>query len=143
MSKHPAHRAWCAIRYRCQLPTHQAWKNYGARGITVCTRWTSFENFWADMGPTYRLGLTLERRDNNKGYNPGNCYWTTYRTQNNNTRRNRRIQTPWGKMTVAEAAQRSGLGKTTLHYRLQHHWPVTDLFIPADLENRWNRSTTS
>src|SRR5215831_9640275 len=65
MSHHPAYAVWRSMHDRCRLPTHQAWHNYGARGITVCDRWQeSFTNFWEDMRPTYRPGLTLERINN-------------------------------------------------------------------------------
>jgi hypothetical protein len=141
MSKHPAHWVWRSMIDRCRLPSHQAWHNYGGRGIPVCERWQqSFENFWVDMGPTYQPGLTIERRDNNAGYSPENCYWADRQTQARNTRVNRWIQTPDGLMTVAEAAECSGLGVTTLLYRLNHHWPTTALFVPADFTNRFSTS---
>jgi len=137
MSQHPAYAVWRSLRGRCRLPTHQAWKNYGARGITVCARWdSSFENFWADMGPTYQPGLTIEQRNNDAGYSPENCYWTTPKIQANNRRTNRRIQTPMGEMNVSEAAECSGLGVTTLLYRLDHYWPLAELFRRADFTNR-------
>jgi hypothetical protein len=142
-SKLPAYWVWRSMRDRCRLPTHQAWHNYGARGITVCERWAVFANFWADMGPAYQPGLTIERRDNNAGYSSENCYWATHRVQANNKRTNRQIETPWGEMTVANAAHHSGLGVTTLLYRLDHLWPAADLFIPPAPYNRYrNRFTT-
>ena len=50
LSKHPAYAVYRSMLDRCSLPTHQSWKNYGARGITVCDRWKqSFENFWEDI----------------------------------------------------------------------------------------------
>lgn len=70
---------------RCRNPKRKVFKDYGGRGITVCDRWLTFENFLADMGER-PLGLTLERIKNHKGYEPGNCKWATYRDQARNRR---------------------------------------------------------
>lgn len=125
MCRHPAYAVWRSMVDRCRLPTHQAWENYGGRGITVCARWSeSFENFWADMGPAYRKGGTLERRDNSLGYTPENCAWRTRKQQANNTRRSRWLDTQKGRMTVAQASEFYGVKYTTLLYRLAHGWPL-------------------
>lgn len=81
-SKTPEYRSWNTMRYRCR-----AEKNYADRGITVCRRWQKFVCFLADMGPR-PPGTSLERRNNDKGYSPGNCVWATKKTQLRNTRRN-------------------------------------------------------
>jgi len=134
MSKHPAFAVWRSMNDRCRLPTHQAWKNYGGRGITVCPEWqTSFEAFWADMGSGYWAGLTLERIDNMAGYSAANCAWVTRKENSRNTRLSRLIDTPWGRMTVAEASERSGIGRTTLHYRLNAGAPESTIFSTPDL----------
>jgi hypothetical protein len=138
MSKHPAFAVWRSMLDRCRLPSHQAWKNYGGRGITVCVRWReSFENFWADMGSTYRQGLTLDRRDNEKGYTPENCSWRTYFAQANNRRGNVLLSTPWGTLTVQQASERAGIKRTTLAYRVSKGWAQEELFAIT------KRSTTS
>lgn len=132
MSAHPAYVVWRSMLDRCRLPTHHAWANYGARGIRVCERWAaSFENFWADMGPTYHKGGTLERMKNSEGYSAANCRWRTRRRQANNRRGNTRIQTPLGEMTVAQAAKRYGVNGTTIHYRLASGWPTERLLEPS------------
>jgi hypothetical protein len=128
MSRHPTFAVWRSMNDRCRLPTHQAWHNYGARGIRVCERWQeSFENFWEDMGPTYAAGLTLDRRDNDKNYTKRNCRWVTPEVQGNNRRGNIRIPTPWGLLTVAQASRRSGVGDTTILYRIKQGWPEHEL----------------
>lgn len=120
MTKHPAYAVWRSMNDRCRLPTHQAWANYGGRGITVCEDWrTSFEAFWRDMGPTYQAGLTLDRTNNEGPYNPENCRWVSFKEQARNTRRTVRVDTPLGRMTVSELAERTGIGATTLLYRVQ------------------------
>ena len=139
MSKHPGYHAYRNMRDRCTLPTCHAWDNYGGRGITVCARWlVSFENFWADMAPGYRKGLSLDRIDNRGNYEPSNCRWADQKTQDRNKRTNRHVDTPWGRMTVSEAAERSGIGKTTITYRLQNGWSdIEAVTTRPDLGNRW------
>lgn len=134
MSKHPAYVVWRSMCDRCRLPSHHAWHNYGARGITVCERWAaSFAAFWADMGPTYRPGLTLDRIDNSAGYSPENCRWTTYEQQANNTRMNRMV----GDKTAAQLAQELGVKRSTMYYRLAKGVPVERLGEAPDVSRRF------
>lgn len=77
--------SWWSMISRCTNPKHSRFKAYGGRGITVCKRWLSFENFLSDMGQR-PVGLTLERKDNDKGYNKRNCCWATYKEQAANRR---------------------------------------------------------
>lgn len=137
MSGHKAFAVWRSMVDRCTLPSHHAWKNYGGRGISVCEPWlTSFAAFWADMGPSYSPGLTLDRERNNEGYSPQNCRWVDRKTQARNTRYNRMIDTPAGHMLVVEASELSGIGATTLLYRLQAGWSADQLFLPPSPSNR-------
>lgn len=141
MSDHPAYGVWRSMIDRCRLPSHQAWHNYGARGITVCDRWQeSFANFWEDMGASYQPGLTIERKDNMGNYSAENCRWATYTVQANNRRNNVRVQTPLGEMTAAQAADVYGIGRGTLLYRIQNGCPQEHLFDPPDVANRFSTS---
>lgn len=138
MTKHPAYGVWHSMVQRCTEPTHRAWKNYGGRGITVCDRWLhSFENFWADMGPTYEPGLDLDRENNNLGYSPENCRWVT---RSVNCRNKRGARTAWfaGKeRPVKEISEMTGIGYTTLLYRLDHDCPSGRLTEEPDVTNRF------
>lgn len=123
--------AWISMLSRCNNPGHAAYKNYGGRGIKVCQRWKSFENFWADMGPTHHRSLSLERNDNSKGYFKANCCWATQKQQNRNQRRNILILTPIGEMCVTAAAEHYGLVPATLFGRLERGWTGERLFQPV------------
>ena len=74
----PEYLIWRNIRDRCSNPNYKPFAFYGARGITVCERWRkSFAAFIEDMGWRPDPSLTVDRVDNDKGYEPGNCRWAT------------------------------------------------------------------
>lgn len=82
------YRTWTAMKTRCNNPHHQRFEDYGGRGIRVCLAWRKFSRFYAwAMASGYKPDLTLDRRDNNKGYSPSNCRWVTYPQQLRNRRR--------------------------------------------------------
>lgn len=76
---------WAGMIARCDHAGNSNYKDYGRRGIAVCERWRSFENFLSDMGerPT---GMSIDRVNTNGNYEPGNCRWTTSAEQNRNRR---------------------------------------------------------
>lgn len=79
--------AWYSMMHRCYNPKNAKFHRYGGRGILVCERWQKIENFLTDMGKKSSHKLTLERIDNDKGYDPSNCRWATYSDQNKNRSR--------------------------------------------------------
>lgn len=89
MAKTRTYIAWVEARKRCHSPQNQRFSYYGGRGILVCDRWReSFELFLADMGEC-PPGLTLERLDNERGYELGNCVWASKKDQSRNRRCNK------------------------------------------------------
>lgn len=70
---------------RCTDPKDSHYPRWGGRGITVCDRWRQFPNFLADMGER-PPGMTLERKDNDRGYEPDNCEWASWAVQARNKR---------------------------------------------------------
>lgn len=86
------YKCWMAMRQRCENPRDQNYRYYGGRGISVCLEWSQFGAFrdWA-MASGYQEGLTIERRENDLGYEPGNCIWITQSEQMRNTRRSHRL----------------------------------------------------
>ena len=87
------YQSWLNMKQRCTNPNHKYWKDYGGRKIKVCKRWlgeNGFIHFLEDMGEC-PPGYTLERRENEEGYHPDNCYWATREQQARNRRNNRRV----------------------------------------------------
>lgn len=81
---------WNSMVSRCERYTSEAYKDYGGRGVSVCSRWSptkggSFENFLEDMGERPK-GTTLDRIDNDGNYCKKNCRWTTQSVQSFNQR---------------------------------------------------------
>jgi hypothetical protein len=132
MSKHPSYASWKNMRARCENPNAEGYEQYGGRGITFCERWRDFDNFWIDMGKTWRPRLSLDRIDVNGNYEPGNVRWATSKTQARNRRNNHIIDTPDGPMNIAEAAEKYGVKFHTIVARLRYGWTDPhDLVKPA------------
>ena len=89
------YKAWDSMKERCLNVKNKRYLSYGGRGIKICEKWKdSFQNFFLDMGLKPSPGHTLERINNDGGYNPCNCKWATQKEQGNNRRNNTRITNP-------------------------------------------------
>lgn len=87
MAGKPEYNAWLKMRKRCSNPNDKAYRNYGARGIRVCPEWeANFEAFFAHVGPKPSPELSIDRIDNDRGYEPGNVRWADRSTQSRNRR---------------------------------------------------------
>lgn len=123
MSRHPLHNVWLAMKNRCHLPTDQAFKHYGGRGISVCERWReSFVAFYEDMGEGWAPGLSIERRDNDGDYEPSNCIWIPRSEQAKNRRSVIYLDTPKGRMSRKQASREFGISVNALVHRMAN-WP--------------------
>ena len=114
MHKTSTYRCWQNIKTRCTLKTSKYYKNYGGRGITVCDRWATFENFLVDMGEK-PAGKSIDRKDNDKGYSPDNCFWAT----NTEQCRNRRVTLRFEGKPLSQIAEETGFIYGTLYSRLK------------------------
>lgn len=123
--KTPIYWLWCAMKQRCNNAKDKNYKNYGGRGIKYNKKWEKFENFFKDMGETYKKGWTIERIDNNKGYCKENCRWATYKEQANNTRRNIIIFYCGEKINLNQLCETLNLNTESVWARInKYNWSV-------------------
>lgn len=112
---------WHHMIRRCTDSSHRTFKHYGGRGIKVCERWRTFENFYADMGDPPD-GLTLERKDVNGDYCPENCVWASQKTQTRNQRRTLMANINGEKKSVRDWCDMLGLNSGSVTSRIQRGW---------------------
>lgn len=125
LSDTPEYMAWGDMIKRCTNPNDKGYHNYGGRGISVCYRWlSSFENFYADMGPRPSDDHSIDRRDNDGNYEPGNCHWATKEEQDNNRRTNRVFYYKDKRYTISQLAKEFGINYETLRNRLNRGWSI-------------------
>lgn len=112
------YRSWGAMLQRCSNPKYPWYHRYGGRGVHVCAEWHAFEKFYQDMGPRPGSEYSLERIDNDKGYEPSNCKWATKKEQSDNRYNTHRFTFNGQTKTLAEWAETLGIKRETLYTRL-------------------------
>lgn len=129
----PEYQSWTAMQTRCSNEKIKQWADYGGRRITVCKRWSKFENFLADMGPRPK-GYSLDRINNDRAYSKQNCKWSTRKEQANNRRV--RCDTTWvlwggKKCRVFDVAIELKINRVTVMYRIRRGMtPIDALTTP-------------
>lgn len=136
MSKTRTYSIWRSVRARCVNPKHRAFRDYGARGITICDRWLKFDNFVADMGPVPDETMSIDRIDNARGYDPGNCRWATKQQQGANRSNNFRIAHDGLSLTSAEWSTKTGISQSLIWHRIKTlGWSVRDTLTTPPRNN--------
>lgn len=115
----PTYESWAKMKQRCFNLSNLKYKNYGGRGITVCERWLTFENFYADMGVRPE-GKTLDRKNVNGNYEPSNCRWATSTEQSYNRTDSAYLEYKGVTKTMKEWAIEFDIDHRTLHKRLRY-----------------------
>lgn len=124
LSRSKIYKCWQGIRQRCNNPKSDRFKDYGAKGISVCDRWRVFVNFLEDMGQPPTPSHTIDRIDGTKGYFKENCKWSTPREQSANLKSNRLLTFNGETFNVREWARQTGIDRSTINGRLRAGWPV-------------------
>ncbi len=115
---------WKTMINRCDPRQAHRNPNYGGRGIRVCRRWHSFANFVKDVGRRPSKLHSLDRKDGNGNYEPGNVRWATRKEQNNNARRNHRVTHDGKTLTISQWADAAGMPYKTFACRIQRGWSI-------------------
>jgi len=118
------YRAWLQVRRRCLSPNSAAFKNYGAKGISIDPEWAAnFDAFLAHIGQAPSDKHTVDRIDNARGYEPGNVRWATSSAQNRNKRKNIYVRLNGVQMLLVEACEQTGTDYYTAYSRLRRGLP--------------------
>ena len=130
MSHSREYEAWANIINRCCNPKHPNFPRYGGRGISMCTEWREdFTAFIAHIGPRPSDKHSVERIDNNRGYEPGNVRWATHLEQMHNTRGNVFVEIDGIRKTLGEWAREKDIHTTTLSHRIARGMTPRDAIL--------------
>jgi len=118
---------YAGMKARCLKPNTNSYENYGEKGITICNEWLNdfmcFYNWAINNG--YKENLSLERIDNNQGYEPSNCKWIEKKLQSRNIKSNKMISFRGKTLCMAEWAEQLGINYNTLNSRLgKYNWSI-------------------
>lgn len=139
-SKTPEFNSWVCMRQRCNNPRHKRYADWGGRGISICPKWDTFEQFFKDMGEKPSPSHTLERKDNNKGYCKENCIWGTKSEQDNNRRSNVIIEFKGEQKTLMQWTKELNLPYKLTNNRIrQLGWPIERAFRNPKPRSEWQK----
>lgn len=129
----PIYGVWRGMRRRCEDQNQKDYIRYGGRGVRVCDRWQDVKNFFDDMGQP-PPGLSIERLDNSRGYEPGNCVWASMEEQSRNKRNNVYVEFFGSSKILKDWLKITGHSETTIRKRIRSGLlPGDALVLPSSL----------
>lgn len=131
---HPIYSTWQHMHQRCYNKNNRNYHHYGAKGITICQRWHSFERFFEDMSPTWSRGMSIERRSNKLGYFRANCLWIPRNSQPRNTSQCIWITYRGERKILADWARELGIHRGTIMYRLNRGLSIGQVFKKSTVQ---------
>lgn len=121
----PEYRIWRGIKTRCFNKKSENYPNYGGRGIGMHEPWVKdFSAFFDYIGERPHPSLSIDRIDNDRGYEPGNLRWGTKKEQSSNKRGNHIVDHNGEKITLSELARRENISASTVYYRNSKGLPL-------------------
>lgn len=114
----PEYSVWRGMKQRCFNTRSKAYGDYGGRGVTICERWLTFENFLEDMGRRPSADHEIDRKNNDGNYEPGNCHWMLSKYQARNTRKNPIVEYLSVRMPISDWADFFGLPPKKLYQQI-------------------------
>lgn len=128
-SKTVLYAIYSRMKNRCKNKNNPKYKDYGGRGITICSEWNDFKSFreWA-ISSGYSNGQSIERKNVNDGYSPDNCEWILFKDQVHNKRCSRRITWNGETLTPRKWSDKYGIPFNALQIRITRKWEVNRIF---------------
>ena len=122
LTRTPEYIAWVGMIQRCTNENYPGHRDYGGRGITVDDSWFNFESFLGDIGLKPSKSHSMDRIDNDGNYCKSNCRWATKSEQCRNQRTTKWVMFRGAKMSLADAADKSGVSYRLLRTRMSRGW---------------------
>lgn len=134
------YNSWRSMMSRCFNPKAGNYKYYGGAGISVCDEWKDADTFgnWAKISGWFK-GATIDRIDNQKGYCPENCKWSTKKEQAMNRRTTRYITHNSETHCITEWAAIMKIDRSILLNRLWRGWTEEEIFDTNKYKNQYSR----
>lgn len=120
----PGYHSWKSMMTRCYNANRDSWEKYGGAGVTVYEGWHRYHDFIRDVGTPPAAGYTIDRIDNDRGYEPGNVRWATRTTQSRNKRNIPTYEYDGRSLCLSEWSEITGIDRHVLKKRIDAGWDM-------------------